>query len=142
MDDEDGLVSIIRVERSTELDLQEVLLHPLHSCKNLRGRLVTSTEVISGSSVEEMKKFVPENLTSRIMIYKASVFNLPGKFTPVEIGIKNDDAVPDKLKGEQVQNYWMLEKLIRTLYNVWRFITSFISRKLEAMKDESKFQYT
>ena len=29
------------------------------------------------------------------MIYKASVFDLPGKLTPVEVGMKRDDAVPD-----------------------------------------------
>ena len=38
-----------------------------------------------------------------MMIYRASVFNLPGKFKPLEaqeVGMENDDAVPEKLKGE------------------------------------------
>merc|ERR1719376_1185255 len=34
------------------------------------------------------------------MFYKASVFNLPGKLAPVEVGVENDDAVPEKLKDE------------------------------------------
>ena len=54
-----------------------------------------STENISGSSVEEKEKFVLKNLMRRAMFYKASVFNLPGKFTPVEVGMKRADAVPD-----------------------------------------------
>ena len=90
---EDELVSI-RAKGTTELNLQEVSFDPLHSSKNLRGRLVTSTEVISSSSVDVFKSFVPK-ITGRMMFDKASVFDLPGKLTPVEVGMKRDDAVPD-----------------------------------------------
>ena len=65
---------------TTELNLQEVSFDPLHSSKNLRGRLFTSTEVISSSSVDVFKRFVPK-MIGRMMFDKASVFDLPGKFT-------------------------------------------------------------
>ena len=70
----------------------------ISSSKNLRGRLVIGTEVFSGSSVQEAERLVPEKLTRGTMFFKASVFNLPGKFTPVKVGMKNDNAVPEKLK--------------------------------------------
>ena len=74
---------------TTELDLQEVSLHHLvHSSKNLRGRLVTSTEIISSSSVEVFKRFVPKISTGRMMFYKASLLDLPGKLTSGKFGRK------------------------------------------------------
>ena len=121
---EDELISIIRAKGTTELDLQEVSLHPLHSSKNMRGRFAITTEFLSGSSVEEAKRFVPENLTRRIMIYKASVFNLLGKFTPVLVGLSKDlreavkqtkhwdDAVPDELRSKWVGNFLKVETLL------------------------------
>ena len=49
---------------------------------------------------------MPEKLTRRTMFFKASVFNLPGKFTPVKVGMKNDNAVPEKLKdGSEIQMF-------------------------------------
>ena len=122
--EEDGLVSIAGAKWRTELDLLEVPLPPLHFSKKLRGRLVIGTEVFNGSSVEDMERFVPKKLTRRMIFSKlASVFDIPGKFTPVEVGMKRDlrssakltsawdDPVPDELRGKWVQNYWMLEKL-------------------------------
>ena len=122
--EEGGLVSIAGTKWRTELDLLEVPLPPLHFSKKLRGRLVIGTEVFSGSSVEDMERFVPKKLTRRMIFSKlAAVFDIPGKFTPVEVGMKRDlrssakltsswdDAVPDELRGKWVQNYWMLEKL-------------------------------
>ena len=91
-DEEDELVSIIRAKGITELDLQEVSLHALHSSKKLRGRLVTSTEVLSGSSVEERK---------RGMFYKASVFDPPEKFKSGKFGkrkLRNIQARKGKSK--------------------------------------------
>ena len=96
---EDELVSI-RAKGTTELNLQEVSFDPLHSSKNLRGRLVTSTEVISSSSVDVFKRFVPK-ITGRMMFDKASVFDLPGKFTSGKLGMKrfmNIQARKRKLK--------------------------------------------
>ena len=122
--EEDGLVSIAGAKWRTELDLLEVPLPLLHFSKKLRGRLVIGTEVFNGSSVEDMERFVPKKLTRRMIFSKlASVFDIPGKFTPVEVGMKRDlrssakltsswdDPVPDELRGKWVQNYWMLEKL-------------------------------
>ena len=49
------------------------------------------TEIFSGSSVEDMDRFVPKKFTKRMIFSKlASVFDLPGKFTPVEVGMKRD----------------------------------------------------
>ena len=96
---EDELVSI-RAKGTTELNLQEVSFDPLQSSKNLRGRLFTSTEVISSSSVDVFKRFVPK-MTGRMMFDKASVFDLPGKFTSGKLGMKrfmNIQARKRKLK--------------------------------------------
>ena len=96
---EDELVSI-RAKGTTELNLQEVSFDPLHSSKNLRGRLFTSTEVISSSSVDVFKRFVPK-MIGRMMFDKASVNDLPGKFTSGKLGMKrfmNIQARKRKLK--------------------------------------------
>ena len=58
---------------------------PLHFSKKLRGRLVIGTEVLSGSSVKDMERFVPKKLKRRTIFSKLALdFDLPGKFTPVE----------------------------------------------------------
>ena len=97
---EDELVSI-RAKGTTELNLQEVSFDPQHSSKNWRGRLVTRFEVISNSSVEISKRFVHKMFTGTMMFSKASVFDLPRKFTSRKSGMKrfrNIQARKRKLK--------------------------------------------
>jgi hypothetical protein len=53
--------------------------------QEIEGRLVIGTEV------EDMERFVPKKLARRMIFSKmASVFDLPGKFSPVEVGMKRD----------------------------------------------------
>ena len=80
---EDELVSI-RAKGTTELNLQEVSFDPL----------------LSSSSVDVFKRFVPK-MIGRMMFDKASVNDLPGKFTSGKLGMKrfmNIQARKRKLK--------------------------------------------
>ena len=65
----------------------EIPVPQLHFSKNSRGRLVVGTEVYSGSCLEDLDKFVPKDLTPRMVLRrKASFFNLAGKFSPILAG--------------------------------------------------------
>ena len=122
--EEGETVSIGGMKWHTKLDLLEVPLPQLHFSKKLRGRLVVGTEVFSGSLVEDMDKFVPRNLTRRMIFSKnGAVFDLLGKFTPVMIGLSKDlreavkktigwdDPVPEEVRSKWVNNFWRLETL-------------------------------
>ena len=73
---------------------------------------------------EDMDKFVPELLTRRMIFSKkASLFDILGKFAPIDTKLKLDlrkavqttqgwdDPVPPELRSKWVNNFWMLEKL-------------------------------
>ena len=65
----------------------EIPVPQLHFSKKLRGRLVLGTEVYSGSCLEDLDKFVPKDLTLRMVLRRnASFFDLTGKFTPILAG--------------------------------------------------------
>merc|ERR1712101_94093 len=69
----------------SKVDCMEV--PQLHFSKKLLGHLVVGTEVYSGSCLEDLDKFVPKDLTLRIVLRrKASFFNLTRKFTPILAG--------------------------------------------------------
>ena len=96
----------------------------LHFSKKVRGRLTIGTEVFDGHFKEDLEKFVPKELTRRMIFSKnGSVFDILGKFIPITIGFSLDlreavkktnawdDSVPDEVRGKWVQNFWRLEKL-------------------------------
>ena len=141
-DVEDELVSIIRAEGTTELDLQEVLSYPVHSSKNLRGRPVISTEGISVSSVVDMKKFKPKELKRRKIFSKmASLFDLTGKLTQVEVGKKRVKNFQFRSKlSDFFPTKFIQEKFARILSIVGKIIKTLRSRKSGTLKVDSKPQ--
>ena len=139
--EDDELMSISKAKGTTELDLQEVS-YPLHSSKNLRGRPVVSTEVISGSSVEDRKKFMPKELKRRKVFSKmASLFDLPGKLTQVEVGKKRVKKVQFGSKlSDFFPTKFKQEKVIRILSIVGKVKKTLRSRKSGTLKVDSKPQ--
>ena len=87
----DGLsVNVAGLTWIPEVDVFEIKIPPLHFSRRSRGRLDHGAEIFTGS-FGELEKFVPANLTRRIVASKcASLFDLPGKLTPLTIGLKND----------------------------------------------------
>ena len=56
----------------------------LHISKKSFGRLVVGSEVYSRSCLEDLVKFVPKDLTSRMVLRrKESFLDLIGKFNPI-----------------------------------------------------------
>ena len=87
--DDGETVGIGGMKWHTKMDLLEILLPPLHFSKKCRGRLVIGTEVFNGSMLEDMDKFVPKELTRRMIFSKnSSIFDLQGKLIPITIGLK------------------------------------------------------
>ena len=87
---EDGnLVSIGGMKWNPMHDLLEVPVPKLHFSKKCRGRLLVGTQVFEGNMHEELEKFVPQQLTRRMIFSKkASLFDILGKFVPVETKLK------------------------------------------------------
>ena len=82
--EDDGTVSIGGMRWHSKVDCMEIPVPQLHFSKKLRSRLVVGTEVYSGSCFEDPDKFVPKDLTLRMVLRrKASFFDLTGKFTPI-----------------------------------------------------------
>ena len=122
---EDGdLVSIGGMKWNPMHDLLEVPVPKLHFSKKLRGRLLVGTQVFEGNMHEDLDKFVPQQLTRRMIFSKkASLFDILGKFVPVDTKLKLDlrkavqstqgwdDPVPPELRSKWVDNFMMLEKL-------------------------------
>ena len=122
---EDGdLVSIGGMKWNPMHDVLEVPVPKLHFSKKVRGKLVVGTQIFEGNMHEDLDKFVPELLTRRMIFSKrASLFDILGKFVPIDTKLKLDlrkavqltqdwdDAVPPDLRSKWVNNFWLMEKL-------------------------------
>ena len=122
--EENGTISIGGLTWWSLIDAKEVPIPKLHFSKKVRGRLSVGTLVYEGSCLEDLDKFVPENLTRKqILSRKASLFDLLGKLTPITAGFSLDlraamkatqgwnDAVPLDIRKKWVQNFHKLEQL-------------------------------
>ena len=107
------------------MDFLEVPIPKLYfNTKKIRGRLAVGTEFYEGQFMQDMDKFVPKQLTRKMILSKkASFFDILGKFSPISAklsldlrrAIKEteqwDEAVSDQLRSKWVKNFHMLEKL-------------------------------
>ena len=122
--EEGDMVSIGGMKWHTMTDLLEIPIPKLHFSKKVRGRLLVGTQVFEGSMVEDLNKFVPQQLTRRMIFSKKySIFDILGKFTPIDMKLKLDmseavsqtqgwdDPVPPNLRNKWVNNFWLIEKL-------------------------------
>ena len=91
---------------------------------------MVGTEVYSGSCLEDLDKFVPKDLTLRmVLIRKASFFDLTGKFTPILAGQSLlyretakasegwDVPISMDLRQKWVKSFHTLEKLRGLKFN-------------------------
>ena len=119
-----GTVSIGGMKWYTKPDCLEVPIPMLHFSKKSRGRLVIGTEVFDGEMLEDLEKFVPANLTRRMVVSKkASLFDVLGKLTPISARLSLDlrkvmketndweDSVSPPLRQRWVENFFLLEQL-------------------------------
>ena len=119
-----GMVSIGGMKWHTKLDYIEVPIPKLHFSKKSRGRLVIGTEVFDGGMLEDLNKFVPDDLTRRMVVSKkASLFDVLGKLTPISARLSLDlrkvmketndweDSVSPLLRERWVQNFFLMESL-------------------------------
>ena len=89
--EEGDMVSIGGMKWHTMTDLLEIPIPKLHFSKKVRGRLLVGTQVFEGSMVEDLNKFVPQQLTRRMIFSKKySIFDILGKFTPIDMKLKLD----------------------------------------------------
>ena len=126
------------------LDLLEVPVPQLHFGKKVRGKLLVGTQVFEGSMVDDMERFVPQNLTRRMLFSKKSgFFDILGKFTPIDIRLKLDlrdavalttgwdDPIPSDLRKRWVDNFWQLEKLRGIKFKRARMPSNAVSSKMD-----------
>ena len=65
----------------------------LHFSKKVRGRLEAGTKVFEGDSLDAMEKYVPKDLTRRMIFSKnGAIFDMYGKFAPITSGLKVIEA--------------------------------------------------
>ena len=118
------VVSIGGMKWHTLHDLLEVPIPQLHFGKKIRGKLQVGTQIFEGRFVEDMEKFVPRNLTRRMIFSKKyCFFDILGKFMPIDAKLKLDlrevtqltegwdDPIPPDIRSKWVQNFLRMEKL-------------------------------
>ena len=66
--EDDGTVSIGGMRWHSKVDCVEIPVPQLHFSKKSRGRLVVGTEVYNGSCLADLDKFVPQELTLRMVL--------------------------------------------------------------------------
>ena len=122
---EDGnVVSVGGLKWHSKCDLIEVALPDLHFSKKARGRLVEGTQVFRGTTLNEMDKFVPQDLSRRQVFSKnGTVFDPLGKLVPFTAGlsvdlrdsvkatIKWDDCVGIEMRSKWVKNFLRIENM-------------------------------
>ena len=85
------VVSIGGMKWHTLHDLLEVPIPQLHFGKKICGKLQVGTQIFEGRLVEDMEKFVPRNLTRRMIFSKKyCFFDILGKFMPIDAKLKLD----------------------------------------------------
>ena len=94
--------------------------------------------------VEDMNKFVPKDLTRRMVFSKkASFFDLLGKFVPIDMGLKLglrkavelsqgwDDPLPPEVRSNWVKNFWRMERLRGIKFKRARMPMDAVSTKMD-----------
>ena len=75
----DGTVGVAGMAWDPEVDTLEVKIPSLHFGRIARGRITTGTNFFEGGSLTDLDKFVPRNLTKRMVASKfLSIFDLLG----------------------------------------------------------------
>ena len=108
----------------SKLDLIEVALSDLHFSTKARGRLAQGTQVFKGSTLSDLDKFVPQNLTRRQVFSKnGTIFDPLGKLIPITAGlsldlresvkstISWDDCIGVDLRNKWLKNFLRIEKM-------------------------------
>ena len=91
---DDGSLSVAGLSWWPEIDIIEVKIAILHFGSVSRGKLSSGTRIFDGNyglDIEDMDKFVPPNLTKRMIVSKfMGVFDLLGKLVPLTSRMKRD----------------------------------------------------
>ena len=118
------VVSVGGLKWHSKLDLIEVALPDLHFSTKARGRLAQGTQVFKGSTLSDLDKFVPQNLTRRQVFSKnGTIFDPLGKLIPITAGlsldlresvkstISWDDCIGVELRNKWLKNFLRIEKM-------------------------------
>ena len=141
--EENNTVSIGGMKWSSKLDFIEVPIPILHFSKKSRGRLDIGTETYTGHFMEDMDKFVPADLTPKMILSrKASLFDIQGKFSPISGKLSSDlrqavretqtwdEVVSEQTRATWVKNFHMLEKMRGIKFERARMPATAVSPKM------------